>query len=183
LLPDCNEEDLIRRAQEGDREAFAQLYEYHAARVYQYLLHKLGQPADAEDVTAEVFIRAMKALPSFQLRGVPFVAWLLRIAHNTAINHLKKTSRRKEVTLLDSGVTANDDPEEMAVQQITFQEVSSAMQGLTSLQKQVLDLRFMRQLSTAETAARMDRSERAVKFLQHSAIKALRRRLGGRETG
>jgi RNA polymerase sigma-70 factor, ECF subfamily len=86
------------------------------------------------------------------------------------------------VTLLDSGVTANDDPEELAVQQISFQEVSSAMQGLTALQKQVLDLRFMRQLSTAETAARMDRSERAVKFLQHSAIKALRRRLGGRET-
>lgn len=183
LPPDGAEEDLVRRAQCGDRDAFALLYESHAAQVYQYLLHKMGQPADAEDVTAEVFIRAMEALPSFEVRGVPFIAWLMRIAHNVAINHLKKQSRRKEVVLFDSGVAASDDPAERAVQEATFQEVSTAMEGLTALQKQVLNLRFLRQLTTAETAYLMDRSERAVKFLQHSAIRALRRRLGNEESG
>ena len=87
------EEDLICAAQQGDRESFALLYETHADRVYRYLLNRLGQPADAEDVTAEVFIRAMKALPSFKITGVPIIAWLLRIAHNSAINYMKKQAR------------------------------------------------------------------------------------------
>ena len=94
--PDYNEERVIRAAQAGDREAFAWLYETYVDRVYHYLLRRMGQPADAEDVTAEVFIRAMKALKSFEFRGAPFIAWLFRIAHNTAINHLKKHSRRQE---------------------------------------------------------------------------------------
>ena len=97
LEADYNEEMVIRAAQAGDREAFASLYEAHVDRVYHYLLRRMGQPADAEDVTAEVFIRAMKALKSFEFRGAPFVAWLLRIAHNTAVNHMKKQSRRQEV--------------------------------------------------------------------------------------
>jgi RNA polymerase sigma-70 factor (ECF subfamily) len=181
LPPDCTEEDLIRKAQKGDREAFALLYEAHAARVYQYLLHKLGQPADAEDVTAEVFIRAMEALPSYQIRGVPFIAWLMRISHNSAINHFKRNGRRKEVILDDWDAISTDDPAELAVQQATFEEVSRAMKGLTALQQQALNLRFISQLTTAETASQMDRTVRAVKFLQHSAIRALRRRLGGQE--
>ena len=77
--------------------------------MYHYLLGRLGQPADAEDVAAEVFIRAMEALPSYQLRGLPFVAWLFRIAHNQAVNYVKKQSRRKELPLLMDGVHESDD--------------------------------------------------------------------------
>ena len=182
MLPDCPEEDLIRKAQRGDRGAFALLYESHVEQVYQYLLNRLGQPADAEDVTAEVFIRAMQALPSYEIRGAPFIVWLLRIAHNVAVNQLKKQSRRKEVVLFDSGIPASDDPADVALQQAAFEEVSVAMDSLTALQRQVLNLRFLRQLTISETAYQMSRTERAVKFLQHSAIRALRRRLGDKET-
>ncbi len=178
--PDYDEERVIRAAQAGDRDAFASLYEAHVDRVYHYLLRRMGQPADAEDVTAEVFIRAMKALKGFEFRGAPFIAWLFRIAHNTAINHLKKHSRRQEVPLLDNLPDVND-PAELALNQVASQEVSRAMQGLTALQRQVITLRYMAQLSIAETAAKMERTEGAVKFLQHSALRALQRTMGRQE--
>lgn len=182
MLPDRSEEDLIRRAQRSETEALACLYESHAGQVYRYLSNRLAQPADAEDVTAEVFLRAMLALPSFEIRDAPFRAWLLRIAHNLAVNHLKKQSRRREVGLLDERAPSGEDPAELALQQANFEEVSSVMGNLTDLQRQVIEFRFLRQLTVAETADHMSRSESAVKFLQYSAIRALRRRLSGIET-
>lgn len=175
------EEDLVRAAQQGDRDSFAALYEAHADRVYHYLLNRLGQPADAEDVTAEVFMRAMEALPTFKLTGAPIIAWLLRIAHNCAINHMKKLTRRSEVELFDTGVPSSNDPAEAALKRSEYEDVADAMGSLTALQRQVLNLRFMRQLSTTETASAMGRSEKAVKFLQFSAIRALRRRFSAQE--
>ncbi len=182
LEAEYNEERVIRAAQAGNREAFASLYEAHVDRVYRYLLRRMGQPADAEDVTAEVFIRAMKALESFEIRGAPFVAWLLRIAHNTAVNHMKKHSRRQEVPLLDNLSNTND-PAEMALDRVAAEEVSKALRGLTALQRQVITLRYMAQLSIAETAAKMERTEGAVKFLQHSAVRALQRTMSRQEAG
>jgi len=175
-----NEEDLIRAAQRGDRDAFARLYEAHVERVYRYLLGRLGESADAEDVTAEVFVRAMRALPSYRAKGRPFIAWLFRIVHNQAVNYLKKRARRREVPLLET-VAASDDPEEAALRQVMLSEVSQAMQGLTDLQREVLTLRFGADFSIKETAKVMNRNVEAVKFLQHSALRALRRLLGEQE--
>jgi RNA polymerase sigma-70 factor (ECF subfamily) len=178
MLLDYSEEELILRAQQGDTEAFASLYESHVGQVYGYLYRRLDQPADAEDVTAEVFVQAIQALPSFQVTGAPFGAWLIRIAHNLMVNHIKKQGRRPEVALFYEDSPSSEDPAELALQQATFEEVSSVMGSLTDLQRQVIGFRFLHQLTVAETADRMHRSEGAVKFLQHSAIRALRRRLG-----
>ena len=179
-----DEERLIRAAQSGSRDAFAQLYEMHADRVFNYLRRRMGQPADAEDVTAEVFIRVMDALPSYEIKGPPFVAWLLRIAHNTAVNHMKRNSRRRETVLEEttSNIASANDPEAMAISRVVSDEVAGAMNYLTALQREVVTLRFLRQLSVAETAAQMNRTEGAVKFLQHSALQALRRILSNEET-
>lgn len=178
MLVDCCEQELILRAQHGEADALASLYDSHAGPVYGYLYRRLDQPADAEDVTAEVFVRAIRALPSFEQTGVPFGAWLIRIAHNLAVNHQKKQCRRQEVALFDECSPSGDDPAELALRQATFKEVSAAMEQLTELQRQVIEFRFLRQLTIAETADRMDRTEGAVKFLQHSAVRALRRSLG-----
>jgi len=175
-----HEEDLIRAAQRGNRDAFARLYEAHVERVYRYLLGRLGESADAEDVTAEVFVRAMRALPSYRAKGRPFIAWLFRIAHNQAVNYLKKRVRRREVPLLETAAVS-DDPEEAALRQVMLSEVSQAMHGLTKLQREVLILRFGSDLSIKETAKVMNRNIEAVKFLQHSALRALRRLLGEQE--
>lgn len=177
-----HEEELVRAAQSGDREAFASIYEANVDRVYHYLLRRMGQPADAEDVTAEVFIRAMEAIHSFKFQGPPFIAWLLRIAHNTAVNHMKKQSRRKEQPLLEN-VSASDDPAELATQAVVSEEVATAMKGLTGLQREVISHRYLGELSVAETANKMNRSVGAVKFLQHSALRALQRILNRQEAG
>ena len=174
------EAELVAAAQKGDRGAFAMLYEANADRVYRYLLSRMGQQADAEDVTAEVFIRAMNALHTYKPQGVPFVGWLLRIAHNQAVNYFKKQTRRRELPLLDS-FNAPDDPAERAIVSIETNEIRHAMGDLTDLQREVITLRFGAQLSIAETAKAMDRTEQATKFLQHSALKALRRIMGAQE--
>ena len=176
------EAELVGAAQRGDRDAFAMLYEANVQRVYRYLLGRMGQQADAEDVTAEVFIRAMNALDTYKPQGVPFVGWLLRIAHNQAVNYFKRQARRRELPLLDT-INAADDPAEKAVSHIAAGEVNKAMGDLTDLQREVISLRFGAQLTIAETARAMDRTEQATKFLQHSALRALRRVLGRKEIG
>ncbi|MCH8108003.1 MAG: sigma-70 family RNA polymerase sigma factor [Chloroflexi bacterium] len=172
-----DEEELVRAAQRGQRDAFARIYETHVDRVYRYLLSRLGQPADAEDVTAEVFIRAMKALPSYKPRGTPLMAWLYRIAHNQAVNWGKTRSRRRENSLEDLSARSSDDPEREALDRASFAEAEREMEQLTPLQRQVLSLRFAGELSIAETGKIMKRSQGAVKFLQYSALQALRRNL------
>ncbi|MDA1128603.1 MAG: sigma-70 family RNA polymerase sigma factor [Chloroflexi bacterium] len=169
-----DEEALVLSAQGGDRDAFAQLYEANAERIYRYLLARLTEPADAEDVTAEVFMQAMKSLPSYKPTGSPLIAWLFRIAHNRAVNYMKKGGRRKETLLTETAATY-DSPEDEVLEKVRMGEVIGAMGALTELQRQVLSLRFSADLSIAEVAKVMNRKEGAVKFLQFSALRALRR--------
>lgn len=185
MQAELREEELVRAAQRGDREAFARLYEANAERVYRYVLSRTGESADAEDITSEVFIRAMKALPSYRPTRVPLIAWLFRIAHNESINYIKKRARRGETPIQDT-LTASHDPAEAALSHVAYSEVLLAMSGLTDLQREVLSLRFAGELSIAETARAMSRSEQAVKFLQHSALRAMRKVLehpGGKTHG
>lgn len=174
LIDNQEEEALVLSAQKGDREAFAQLYEANVERIYRYLLARLTEPADAEDVTTEVFMQAMKSLPSYKPKGTPLLAWLFRIAHNQAINHLKKSARRKETVLMETSASY-DSPENEVLSQVGLGEVHEAMGALTDLQRQVLNLRFAADLSIAEVAKVMNRKEGAVKFLQFSALRSLRR--------
>ena len=182
LTENLDENALILSVQRGDRDSFAQLYEANVERVYRYLLARLSEPADAEDVTAEVFIRAMKALPSYKPRGIPLIAWLFRIAHNLAVNHVKKRARRKETVLVDSAA-ADGGPEQRALDRVRFGDVTRAMGDLTNLQRQVIHLRFAGELSISETAKVMNRKEGAVKFLQFSALRALKRIMVPQEAG
>ena len=175
-----DEPQLISSAQRGDRQAFAILYEMYEDRVYRYLLGRMAEPTDAEDVTAEVFIRAMKALPKYKDQGVPFVAWLFRIAHNLWVNHLKKQGTRKE-TVLEDTIPAPNDPAEEALERVAAKEVLGAMESLTQLQQEVLMLRFAGELTINETAGVMERSQQSVKSLQFSALRALRRVLASQE--
>ena len=116
----------------------------------------------------------MRSLPSYEPRGVPLIAWLFRIAHNQAVNYMKKTGRRRETPLTEAQVTY-DGLEEEVLERARFGEVVQAMDELTDLQRQVLNLRFAGELSIAEAARVMNRQEGAVKSLQLSALRALRR--------
>lgn len=165
---------MIRAAQQGDRDAFAWLYERYVQQIYRYALNRTGNTADAEDITSEVFVRAVRGLSSYKITGVPFVVWLIRIARNQVINKFKEQSRHKE-SRLEMEITFADDPEQTAMQQATAEQVFQAMSKLTEAQQEVLRLRFASGLSVAETAQAMEREEGAVKVLQHDALRSLRR--------
>lgn len=170
-----SEQRLVQRAKNGDQDAFGNLYEIYFERVYRYVRSLLQEHADAEDVVAEVFIKVMRALPRYREKG-QFSAWLFRIARNETFNYIKKRKRQREMPLLENIILQDDTEAEIEERQLVG-ETFQAMHQLTHLQREVLTLRFGADLSLKETAEQMERSIQAVKFLQVSALRALRRQL------
>ena len=170
-----DERSLAQQAQQGDKEAFAQLYESHFDRIYRYVMLRLGDKAEAEDMTQQVFLKAYESVRSFKWKGIPFSAWLFRIAHNLVVDHLRRQRRRPSVSLEEALPVSDSDPQREAERRVDIERVVSATKQLTGLQREVISLRFAGGLSVAEVARVLGKSEGAVKALQHSAIVALRR--------
>ena len=172
-----HEESLIQRAKQGEPEAFEQLYEANFDRIYRYLLLKVRNRADAEDMTQQVFLKALESIGSFRWRGVPFSAWLFRIARNQAVDYFRKKGKQMTLPLDEarSVTTADFDPVALAEQKLRIEQLATACQSLSEAQREVISLRFAGGLSVAETAKAMGKSEGAVKVSQHDAIAKLRR--------
>jgi RNA polymerase sigma-70 factor (ECF subfamily) len=171
-----DEESLVRRAQNRDQEAFAQLYEEHFDRIYRYLTLRIGNETEAEDMTQQVFLNALQSISSFKWRGTPFSAWLFRIAHNQAVDYLRK--RKRTALPLDESLASNDsNPQLVAEYKLDIEQLLSATKQLTQAQREVISLRFTSELSIAQVAEVMGKSQGAVKALQHSAMVALRKAL------
>jgi len=178
IYPVQDEKDLVRRAQAGDKEAFAQLYESHFDRIYRYVAMKTGNRTEAEDMTQQVFVRAYKSVGSYQWRDVPFSAWLFRIAHNQIVDHIRRESKRPTVWLDETlPIPSDSDPVQEVELKLNMEKVAAASRSLTPAQREVISLRFAGGLSIAEAAQSMKKSEGAIKALQHSAIQALRKTL------
>jgi len=171
-----DEESLVRRAQQQDREAFTQLYEAHFDRIYRYVVLKIGDRTEAEDMTQQVFLNALQSIHSFKWRGFPFSAWLYRIAHNQVVDYLRK-KKKQAIPLDESLVRSDSNPQLMAEHSVDVEQLISATQRLTRAQREVISLRFTGELPIAEVARIMGKSQGAVKALQHSAIVALRKTL------
>ena len=172
-----NEESLIRRAQHRDQEAFAQLYEAHFDKIYRYVTLRIGNETEAEDMTQQVFLNALKSISSFKWRGISFSAWLFRIAHNQVVDYVRKKAKRPAVPLDESLVSSDSNPQLMAERSLDIERLISATKQLTKAQREVIGLRFAGELAVAEVAKVMSKSEGAIKALQHSAIVALRKTL------
>lgn len=172
---DHGEEALVAEAQKGNLTAFANIYEQYYEKIYRYIVVRIGNPADAEDLAGDVFLKALEAIGSFRSRGVPFSAWLFRIAHNVAVDHLRKRKRHETNELDQALAVPGPGFEETVEVKLAMEGVASVMSDLTELQRQVIALRFAAELSVAETGHVLQRKEGAVKALQHSAIQALRR--------
>ena len=174
-----DEHSLVREAQQGNAGAFAKIYETYFDRVFRYVVVRVGNTAEAEDITQDVFLRALDSIRSFQWRGVPFSAWLFRIAHNLLTDRLRSRGRHEEIALDDEMPLADtrQDPSAFVEIKISVEQMLVSMQNLTDAQRQVLALRFGSGLSITETAEAMKKNEGAIKALQHSAVQALRRHL------
>jgi len=170
-----DEERLVRRAQQHDQEAFAQLYEEHFDKIYRYVALRIGDKMEAEDITQQVFLKALKFISSFKWKGVPFSAWLYRIAHNQSVDYLRK-KKRAAIPLNESLLIGNaDNPQLITEQKLDTKQLLLATKHLTEAQREVISLRFAGELPIARVAKVMGKSEGAIKALQHSAIVSLRR--------
>jgi RNA polymerase sigma-70 factor (ECF subfamily) len=174
-----DEESLVQRAKQHDQEAFTQLYEKYFDKIYRYVALKVGDRMEAEDITQQVFLKAIKSISSFKWKGFPFSSWLFRIAHNQVIDHLRKRTRRETVALEDTLLTSDDDPQLALERKLDIEQLALATKKLTRAQQEVISLRFAGELPIAQVAKVMGKSEGAVKALQHSAVVALRRVLTG----
>lgn len=163
----------VAAAIRGDVAAFAALYDRHANRVYRHLYYQVGNRADAEDLTQQVFLQAWQAIGRFRQTGAPFVAWLFTIAHNLAVN----VRRRPVVEPLDLDPVSAAiwaDPEAAALTEYDRQAVRWAILRLKPEQQQVIVLRFIEHLDCRQVAAAIGKSENNVRLLQHRGLLALR---------
>jgi RNA polymerase sigma-70 factor (ECF subfamily) len=173
------EKDVVSRAVNGDGQAFAQLYEENFDKIYRYIFLRLGNQAEAEDLSQEVFVKALEAIGSYKWRNLPFASWLFRIAHNQIVDHLRKQTRMKEAALDDSNVTSvgEADPAFMAEQDLEIEQLLDSVEKLSPAQREVISLRFGAELSIAEAARVLGKSPGTVKALQYNGIVALRKML------
>jgi len=172
-----DEESRVQRAKQGDGQAFTQLYEDHFDRIYRYVALKIGDKAEAEDMTQQVFLNALQSISSFKWKGIPFSAWLFRIAHNQIVDYLRKKGKQVAVPLNESLVSSDSNPQLMAERSLDIKQLLLATRQLTETQREVISLRFAGELSIAQVAKIIGKSQGAVKALQHSAIAALRKKL------
>ncbi|HET6820356.1 MAG TPA: RNA polymerase sigma factor [Candidatus Limnocylindria bacterium] len=167
-------------AARDDRAAFATLYRRYVDRVYGYAFYQLGDHHDAEDATERTFMAALRGLPEFEDRGSTFRAWLFRIAHNTVANAHRSRSRRRAEPLPESfeRPAPNADPAGLVAVADELHEVRRAIAEMPDDRRQVILLRFVDGLSTAEVAEVLDRSPGAVRVLLHRSLRDLTQRLG-----
>ena len=163
---------LVQRARDGDAEAFGSLYDRYQREILRYLTHRLRDQDLAEDLTQQVFLKAWQAVPRYQQRGVPFKAWLYRMAHNQMIDHFRA---RRPTTALE-GIDVPEAPiaEQRLIRQELLDHLQGALDRLTEDHRQVLVLRFLMEQSAAEIGVIMDRKEVTVRGLQFRALRALR---------
>ena len=175
-MADITDEVALERAVQGDTEAFSVLYERYVVRIYNYIYYRTGSPLDAEDLTARVFHRALSHIGTYRSMGVPFSAWLYRIAHNLVANWHRDNSRRHEVPLEDHTELhyPAEHPEQVMVQSQEREKLLKVIRNLSSERQQLLILKFVEHLSNNEIGQIMGKTEGAVKSLYHRTLNSLR---------
>lgn len=173
---------LVERAK-TDPEAFGELYERYVDKIYNYIYYRVSDPNDAEDLTARTFFQALAKLESYEHRGLPFSAWLYRIAHNLVANWHRQHARRKFVSIEDVNLTSfrHGNPSESAERKETRSELLEAIHRLAEDRQQLLVLKYVERLSNAEIGYVMGRSESSIKSLYHRTLQSLRKDLEKRE--
>jgi len=171
---------LIERVRKGDQDAVRALYERYFDRIYNYAYARLGRAEDAEDLAIDTMTRSLTRLDLFQDQGVAFSSWVYRIAHNATIDHYRRYGKVSLVSLEHAPALVSADPSELAVEQLSNQDLHAAIRDLTDEQQQVLILRFFQDLTAAQVASIMGKTVGAVQALQHRALGSLERALQGR---
>jgi RNA polymerase sigma-70 factor (ECF subfamily) len=171
---------LVERGQQGDRDALEELYLLHFDRIYSYLHLTVGNRHDAEDLTTQTFLRMLESIGRFRWRSAPFSAWLFRIAHNLAMDHFRANRRwQPEEEVPEPPGTEEPSAEAEAMHEIGRESMLELIEALSPEQQQVLTLKFVFNFSNGDVATILDKTEGAVKSLQHRALASLQKQLTG----
>jgi len=173
------ERKLVQRAIARDANAFAELYDRLVVRVYRHIYYLVNDVREAEDLTGQTYLKAWEAIDRYKERGAPFVAWLLRIAHNLTVSYLRSRRNHKvlEDTVVDQKLHRN--PEEALERSAEEDNVRAAIMRLREEQRQVIILRFVEEMDYREVAAVIGKSVPAVRVIQHRALGNLRKIIQG----
>jgi RNA polymerase sigma-70 factor (ECF subfamily) len=173
---------LVERAQEGDREALEELYLIHFDRIYSYLHMSVGNRHDAEDLTTQTFLKMLESIKRFRWQSAPFSAWLFRIAHNLAMDHFRATRRwQPEEEVPEPADETEPSAEAAALHSIGRQSMLDLIENLSLEQQQVLTLKFVFNLPNAEVATVLEKTEGAIKSLQHRALVSLQKQISQKQ--
>jgi RNA polymerase sigma-70 factor, ECF subfamily len=173
---------LVDRAQKGDRAALEDLYLIHFDRIYSYLHVSVGNRHDAEDLTTQTFLKMLESIGRFRWQSAPFSAWLFRIAHNLAMDHFRARKRvQPEEEVPEPSGSEEPSAELEAMQAIGRQSMIELIDRLSPEQQQVLTLKFVFNFPNADVAKILDKTEGAIKSLQHRALASLQKQLAQKE--
>jgi RNA polymerase sigma-70 factor (ECF subfamily) len=166
---------LVDRAKVGDAEAFGGLYDRFQPEIVRYLTHRTRDADAAEDLAQQVFLKAWQAIPRYEDRGVPFKAWLYRMAHNQMVDHFR--SRRPTSDLEGLDLPVESEAETLLLDGEMQEALKGALERLTEDHRQVLVLRFLMEKSAREIGEIMGRKEVTIRGLQMRALQSLRREI------
>jgi RNA polymerase sigma-70 factor (ECF subfamily) len=172
-----DEARLIQRAQQGDEKAISELYRCHVDVVYRYIWARVKDENTAEDLTAQVFLKALEGLPTYQNTGKPFLAWLYRIAYARTVDHWRQQERRMEVPLDEALPAGELRPGAFLEAEDDWVTAVNLLAQLTDDQQAVLMLRFIGEMSLAKVAETLGKTVGATKAIQHRALASLARLL------
>src|SRR6476660_4984726 len=175
--------ELVARGQQGDRDALEELYLIHCDRIYSYLHVSVGNRHDAEDLTTQTFLKMPEKIGTFKWQSAPFSACLFRIAHNLAMDHFRARRRwQPEEEVPEPPGEEEPSAELEAMQTIGRESMLKLIDRLSPEQQQVLTLKFVFNLPNAEVAAILDKTEGAIKSLQHRALVSLQKQIAGQKS-
>jgi RNA polymerase sigma-70 factor (ECF subfamily) len=175
--------ELVARGQQGDRDALEELYLIHFDRIYSYLHVSVGNRHDAEDLTTQTFLKMLEKIGSFKWQSAPFSAWLFRIAHNLAMDHFRSRRRwQPEEEVPEPPGEEEPSAELLAMHTIGRESMLKLIERLSPEQQQVLTLKFVFNFANADVATILEKTEGAIKSLQHRALASLQKQIAQQQS-
>ncbi len=178
LLEDA---ELIELVKSGDLDAFGELYERYLDPIYRYIATRVGNEQDAEDLTEHVFLRSFESLNRYEDRGLPYSAFLYRVARNVLVDHYRRRVDEGQIETAERIAEKRSSLDERVVENETYQRIERELGRLPEDYQEVIRMRILLDLPTDIVAEWLDRSEGAVRVLLHRALKALRENLTDRD--
>lgn len=173
MLQSPNDQELVAQAQKGNEQAITLLYEMYVDAVFEYIGYRVDSRATAEDLTSEVFLHMVRGLAGYHDQGVPFRAWLFRIAANLVIDYYRQSKKRRDAPLLEEHASDDTDPFDRLARSEDQLRLHLAIRALPESYQNLLVLRFVENLPHTEIAGIMNKSADALRAMQHRALKAL----------